>query len=64
MDAQDRWLNSDEVAERLRVSNARHFRERVAPLPDFPAPSMRLGRPRWRLSDVDAWMEGGINQAA
>lgn len=63
MDAQDQWLDSEDAANRLKVT-VRHFRERIAPLPDFPDPSMRLGRPRWRLSDIDAWMEGGISRAA
>lgn len=60
----DEWLDSNAVAQMLALSRG-HFMERVATRKDFPAPSMALGRPRWRRSEVDDWMEAHkISRAA
>jgi predicted DNA-binding transcriptional regulator AlpA len=56
----DRWLSADECAQHLGMTrngkpNRRGFLERVACLPDFPAP-FRVGQHRaWKLAEVDRW---------
>ena len=54
-------LTSDDVARCLRVSVG-HFRQRIAPLPDFPKPvrlpsAKGLGTPRWVPDEVREWVE-------
>lgn len=59
----DRWLNADAAALHLGMvtpsgtPNRRGFLERVACLPDFPAPMQTGAHRAWRRSDVDRWAE-------
>ena len=46
--------DSELAAQYLRVSRS-HFLQRIAPQPDFPRPSRKLGHPRWKASEVIAW---------
>lgn len=51
------WLDTEAAAAYLRFS-VRHFRERVAVLPDFPAPRYFGGSAiRWKRSDLDTWAD-------
>jgi len=58
------WIDAQGVASMIGGSTtARHVRERVACLPDFPIPvrvpteTGALGRPRWRTDEVAHWLE-------
>ena len=52
------WLDSDAAAAHLGYESTRHFRERVAVLPDFPAPRYFGGSAmRWKRSELDAWAD-------
>jgi predicted DNA-binding transcriptional regulator AlpA len=52
-----RWLDAEGVGAMLGYS-AQHVRERLACKPGFPKPSRPFGgQPRWRASEIDAWME-------
>lgn len=51
-----RWLGAEGIASMLDFK-PRYVSERVATLPDFPAP-LRLagdGHPRWNVAEVQAW---------
>lgn len=62
----DRWLSADACAAFLGGVKRRTFLERVACLPDFPAPAKIVGAGKlWRKSEVDAWAERKrLSQAA
>ena len=53
-----RWVDLDGIAAMLNYSK-RHVCERVVCLPDFPKPVRisGVGLPRWKLTEVDAWIE-------
>lgn len=58
MIAGDRWLSADGCAGFLGGIKRRTFLERVACLPDFPAPAKIVGAGKlWRKSEVDEWAE-------
>ena len=66
----DRWLSADGCAAYLGLfrpngePNRRRFLERVACLPDFPAPNPITRT--WKKSEVDAWAtkHARLNRAA
>lgn len=62
----DRWLSADGCAAFLGGIKRRTFLERIACLPDFPAPAKVAGAGKlWRKSEVDDWAKAHqINQAA
>jgi predicted DNA-binding transcriptional regulator AlpA len=62
----DRWLSADGCAAFLGGIKRRTFLERVACLPDFPAPAKIVGAGKlWRKSEIDAWAElHKVNRAA
>ncbi|MGN6314147.1 MAG: helix-turn-helix transcriptional regulator [Rhodanobacteraceae bacterium] len=64
--AGDRWLDADGCAAYLGGIKRRTFLEKIAPLPDFPAPARIAGAGKlWRKSDLDAYLEHHkLNRAA
>jgi hypothetical protein len=66
----DRWLSSDSCAAYLGLwhkdgtANRRRFLERIACLPDFPAPNPITRT--WKKSEVDRWAtnQARLNRAA
>lgn len=59
-----RWLDADGVAAMLSVS-AGHFRDRIAPLPDFPkGRRFTGGHRRWKAAEVDEWANRQHHRAA
>lgn len=56
----DRWLDYAGVAD-LIGHTAEHVRQRIVILPDFPLPARpNGGHPRWRESEVHAWMASQV----
>jgi predicted DNA-binding transcriptional regulator AlpA len=62
----DQWLDVADVARHLSFSRD-YTRKNIVTQPDFPAPA-RIGghgQPRWKRSEIDAWMEGWrVSQAS
>ena len=55
-----RWHTAKEAAEKLRKST-KHFRERMATRPGFPAARRPEGSgPLWREDEIDAWIERSV----
>lgn len=51
------WLSLTSVATHIDVSYD-HAKKRVVTHPTFPQPARpNGGHPRWRRSEVDAWMQ-------
>lgn len=55
----DRWLNAEACAIFVGAVSTRAFLERIACKPGFPRPNRATGRPVWKRSEVDEWMERG-----
>jgi predicted DNA-binding transcriptional regulator AlpA len=53
----DRWLNAEACAIFVGAVSTRAFLERIACKPGFPKPNRATGRPVWKRSEVDEWME-------
>jgi len=50
------WLDAEGVAAML-CKSVRHFRERIAPRPDFPKPCREKGLGvLWNAAEVDEWV--------
>lgn len=64
--AGDRWLSADGCAAFLGGIKRRTFLEKIACLPDFPAPAKVLTTTKlWRKSEVDQWADRQrVNRAA
>lgn len=61
----DRWLNAEACAIFVGAVSTRAFLERIACKPGFPKPNRKTGRPVWKRSEVDEWMEAGrVTRAA
>lgn len=62
----DRWLSADGCAAYFGGIKRRTFLEKIACLPDFPAPAKIAGAGKlWRKSDLDAYAEAHkLNRAA
>lgn len=58
-----RWLDARAVGAQLGYS-ARYVTEHLVCRADFPKPSRKTGRPRWKVSEIDAWMDNDLNRAA
>lgn len=58
-----RWLDAKAVGAQLGYS-ARYVTEHLVCRGDFPKPSRKTGRPRWKASEIDEWMDGDVNRAA
>lgn len=50
-----RYVSMEVIAEMLDLSVS-HVKQRIVSLPDFPKP-MRIGHPRWKMTDVVAWAD-------
>lgn len=55
----DVWLGIAKLALHLDYEQD-HVAKRIVTDPTFPTPARikGIGHPRWRQSEVDAWMEG------
>lgn len=53
----DRWMDAEACAFYIAATSKRAFLERIACLPDFPREVRIRNHPRWKKSEVDAWME-------
>lgn len=63
--AGDPWLSADACAIFVGARNTRAFLRTIACKPGFPRASRITGKPKWRRSEVDAWMESGrVTRAA
>jgi predicted DNA-binding transcriptional regulator AlpA len=67
MTINEEWLSSEDTARYLGYSY-HHFMHEIKTDPGFPKPSRRqtakgYGHPKWRRSELDAWLLGNIKAA-
>lgn len=57
----DGWVGMQAVAEHLDM-DYNHVAKKVVTHPKFPLPARinGTGHPRWKLSEIDAWMRSQI----